>query len=79
MFLQKFNLVIEYQSIDVIAPIIEKVKRLVVPFKNHTETAVALLKYQTEIENKTIRLHLILSVPTRWNSVFCMLQRFLNL
>lgn len=77
-FIQKINLVIE-MSIGVIDPIVAKVKRIVVYFKNNVEVTQALLKYQTDIENKTLPLRLILSVSSRWNSVFYMLQRFLNL
>lgn len=77
-FLHKLNLIIE-KAIRIIEFIIEKVKRIVGHFKKSNTATEALIKYQIDFEKKTVALRLVQSIPTRWNSTFYMLQRFLKL
>ncbi|CAB3231247.1 unnamed protein product [Arctia plantaginis] len=77
-FLDKLNLVVE-KALDVINFLVDKVKRIVAHFKKSHNATESLIKYQTDFEKKSIALQLIQSVPTRWNSVFYMLQRFIQL
>lgn len=65
---------IVYNVIDV-KNIVDKVKSIVTHFKQSVVAADKLRKAQNE-ENV---LKLVQSVPTRWNSVFYMLERFLKL
>lgn len=77
-FLHKLSLTVEnaFENIDFI---LEQVKKVVYHFKKSHHDTEALLKYQTDIENRLQPLRLIHSSPKRWNSVFYMLQRFLKL
>lgn len=77
-FLDKLNLIIE-KAIRTIDSILQKVKIIVDHFKNNNLATKALVKYQIDIDKNTEPLRLIQSVPTRWNSIFYMLERFLKL
>ncbi|KAJ8962434.1 hypothetical protein NQ314_005730 [Rhamnusium bicolor] len=56
-------------------PLIEKVKKTITYFKQSVNAADELRRVQPE--DKTLKLKQ--SLPTRWNSVFYMLERFLML
>ncbi|CAH0726848.1 unnamed protein product, partial [Brenthis ino] len=77
-FLYKLNLIIE-KAIVLLDYILEKVKKIVGHFKKSNLATESLAKYQIDCEKKTVALQLIQSVPTRWNSVYYMLERFLKL
>ncbi|CAH0717220.1 unnamed protein product, partial [Brenthis ino] len=74
-FLHKLNLIIE-KAIVLLDFILEKVKKIVGHFKKSNLATESLAKYQID---RTVALRLIQSVPTRWNSVYYMLERFLKL
>ncbi|XP_045778829.1 E3 SUMO-protein ligase ZBED1-like [Maniola jurtina] len=77
-FLHKLNLVIK-KALQKINVILEKLKKIVAHFKKNYLATEALERYQIDFENRSEALRLIQSVPTRWNSVYYMLERFLKL
>lgn len=71
------NLVVE-DALTVVKDILEKVKNIVAYFKGSSTATDKLRKYQVQ-QSGSIPKKLKQSVPTRWNSTFFMLQRFVEL
>lgn len=57
--------------------IIEKVRETVTHFKRSNVSTEKLMKYQENLGKHPLKL--ILEVPTRWNSTYAMLERFIQL
>ncbi|XP_072945701.1 E3 SUMO-protein ligase ZBED1-like [Epargyreus clarus] len=78
-FAHTINLVVEKAlEVDTIKSTIEKVKAVVAYYKRSNIAMEKLLKYQIQIGLAQPK-RLLQAVPTRWNSVFYMLERFLDL
>lgn len=77
-FLHKLNLAVE-KGLKATEFILETVKKIVAHFKKSHIASEDLSKYQTNFKKKAQALRLVQSVPTQWNSVFYMLNRFLQL
>ncbi|KAF6200765.1 hypothetical protein GE061_005210 [Apolygus lucorum] len=73
----KLNLVVE-KGLLVQEPVIGKIKRIVTHFKSSTKSWNKLAECQAR-EGISPPKKVINSVPTRWNSVFYMIRRFLEL
>ena len=60
---------------------LKKIKKTVAHFKRSSQAKSKLIKYQINSQDvaEGSALTLIMSVPTRWNSTFLMLQRFVDL
>ncbi|XP_068086602.1 zinc finger BED domain-containing protein 4-like [Anabrus simplex] len=71
------NLVVQ-EALDKVQPLQEKVKSIVAFFKRSAIATRKLLDYQ-KAHSDVIPKKLIQSVPTRWNSTFYMLSRFVEL
>lgn len=74
----KLNLVVHH-ALDQIQDILSKVRKVVNYFKKSTVAKENLLKYQTNYQNITQPKTLIKSMPSSWNSVYLMLNRFIEL
>ncbi|CAK1584794.1 unnamed protein product [Parnassius mnemosyne] len=81
-YVHKLNLIVqEGLNLPEIASTITKVQKVVAHFKRSSQAKEKLLKYQINAQNvpqgsaKTVKI----SVPTRWNSVYLILQRFIDL
>lgn len=67
-------------SVPIVKDIVTKCRTIVIFCRKHVHVTDKLRKLQAEAGiPEGGMLKLILDVPTRWNSVFYMLQRFLNL
>lgn len=60
-------------------PVLDKIKKIVRHFKSSSTAQQKLLKSQTSEEPSCIPKRLKQEVPTRWNSTYYMLQRFVDL
>lgn len=81
-YAHKLNLVAQNAlAVTEIDQTITKIKRTVAHFKRSSLAKEKLLRYQINSQGvaEGSALTLIISVPTRWNSTFLMLQRFLQL
>lgn len=79
-FAHKLNLIVQTAlANDAIAQTIAKVQRTVSHFKRSTIAKEKLLKYQMTAQNISQPRSLLLAVPTRWNSTYQMLERFVTL
>ena len=58
---------------------IEKVKKIVAFFRRSTIATDKLHKMQTEDDTRVTPLKITSFIPTRWNSEFSMIKRFLDL
>ncbi|CAG4957002.1 unnamed protein product [Parnassius apollo] len=72
------NLIVQ-DSLTTVQPILEKVKKIVRHFKTSSTALEKLLKAQTDNTAGCIPKRLIQEVPTRWNSTFLMVQRFVEM
>lgn len=77
-FAHKLNLVVQ-DALAEIKETIAKVQRIVNHFRKSTIAKEKLLKYQSNQQNVAQPKTVLKSVPTRWNSVYVMLERFLEL
>lgn len=78
-FAHTINLVVEKAlEVDTIKSTIEKIKAVVAHYKRSNISMEKLLKYQIQTGLAQPK-RLLQAVPTRWNSVFYMLERFLEL
>lgn len=71
------NLVID-DALKIVKDNLEKIKNIVAYFKRSSTATDKLVKYQVQ-QSGNIPKKLKQSVPTRWNSTFFMLQRFVEL
>ncbi|CAB3240809.1 unnamed protein product [Arctia plantaginis] len=58
---------------------LKKVKEIVTYFSSSCKAKEKLLEYQAKVQGSSQPLVLINSVPTRWNSIYFMIERFVNL
>lgn len=72
------NLIVQ-DALITVQPILEKVKKIVRYFKRRSTALEKLLKAQMDDKADCIPKRLIQEVPTRWNSSFHMVQRFVEL
>lgn len=72
------NLIVQ-DSLKIVKERLEKVKRIVRYFKTSHVATEKLLKSQINENPDRVPLRLIQEVPTRWNSTFFMLRRFVLL
>ncbi|CAK1592618.1 unnamed protein product [Parnassius mnemosyne] len=77
-YAHKLNLVVQ-DALAEIKDTIEKVQRVVNHFRKSTISKEKLLKYQSNQQNINQPKSVIKSVPTRWNSVYLMLERFIEI
>lgn len=76
-FAHKLNLIVQAALADeVLSRTVTKVQRTVSHFKRSTIAKERLQKYQQTAQNIAQPKSLLLSVPTRWNSTYQMLERF---
>uniref|UniRef100_A0A0A9WY46 Putative AC transposase n=1 Tax=Lygus hesperus TaxID=30085 RepID=A0A0A9WY46_LYGHE len=73
----KLNLIVE-KGLDIQEPVIAKIKRNVTHFKSSTKAWNKLIECQSQ-ENISTPKKCINSMPTRWNSVYYMVRRFVEL
>lgn len=72
------NLVLQ-NSLGSINATLKKVKKIVVHFRSSDQAKEQLIDYQSKVQGSSQPLELIASVPTRWNSTFHMVERFIKL
>ncbi|KAF9413705.1 hypothetical protein HW555_008151 [Spodoptera exigua] len=72
------NLIVQ-DALIFIQPLLEKVKKIVRHYKTSSTALEKLLKAQTDDKADCIPKRLIQEVPTRWNSTFQMVKRFVEL
>lgn len=72
------NLIIQ-DTLKILQPLLEKIKKIVRHFKTSSTALAKLLKAQTTENPDCIPKRLKQEVPTRWNSAYYMLQRFVEL
>ncbi|CAK1599122.1 unnamed protein product [Parnassius mnemosyne] len=72
------NLIVE-DALNLVKASLDKVKTIVRHFKTSTAALEKLLKAQLQEKPDIVPKRLIQEVPTRWNSTFAMLQRFVEL
>lgn len=77
-FAHKLNLVVN-DALGEIKETVDKVHRIVTHFRKSTISKEKLLKYQQNQQKSSQPKTVIKSVPTRWNSVYLMLERFVEL
>ncbi|CAH0397643.1 unnamed protein product [Chilo suppressalis] len=77
-YAHKLNLVVQ-DALDEIKDTLAKVQKVVNHFRKSTIAKEKLLKYQSNQQNVAQPKTVIKAVPTRWNSVFLMLERFIEL
>ena len=81
-YIHKLNLIVqEGLAIPDIETTILKVQKTVAHFKRSSIAKDKLLKYQVNAQNipQNMAKTVVISIPTRWNSVYLMLQRFAEL
>ncbi|CAK1582297.1 unnamed protein product [Parnassius mnemosyne] len=71
------NLVVD-DALKIVKDTLEKIKNIVSYFKRSSSATDRLIKYQVQ-QQINIPKKLKQSIPTRWNSTFFMLQRFVEL
>lgn len=76
-FAHTLNLVVQ-NALEIVDDTLDKVKRIVAHFKKSTNSNSLLLTTQRQF-GINIPKKLIQSVPTRWNSTFYMIERFVEL
>lgn len=76
-YAHSLNLIVQ-SGLEVFEATINKIKRIVLHFKKSTKSSEKLTQYQLK-NNYTQPKKLIQSVPTRWNSVYYMIKRFVEL
>lgn len=72
------NLIVQ-SALQLVENSVDKVKTIVRHFKTSSTALEKLLKAQTQENPENMPKRLIQEVPTRWNSTFFMLQRFVEL
>lgn len=77
-FAHKLNLVVK-DALGEINETVDKVHRIVTHFRKSTISKEKLLNYQQNQQKSSQPKTVIKSVPTRWNSVYLMLERFVEL
>ncbi|XP_035906547.1 zinc finger BED domain-containing protein 1-like isoform X1 [Anopheles stephensi] len=75
-FAHHLNALVQEAIENSIQPTVDKVKQVVTCFKNSTEAAQMLVTTQKSLNHAVLKLKP--DVPTRWNSTYEMLDRFLK-